>query len=289
VRKILICQPYLCGLTDILCQIGHCIKYCQDYDRKLIIDTKRWSGMRSNFSDYFILISDTDKEFIHLSPSDEEIMSLAKQNKELLIEDLKIEIDFSKNHNEDVLVHRSWGNGLQHVVYALSFFKLQPELIESIKHKLNLMPSDYCSVYVRNTDYKTDYKGLFDQIKSEIGDRYLLICTDDYVVIEYAKNIFPKLIFNEDIIKNPVPVLSLMNRMQTHLDKDKVNINAITDLILGASSMKLYPSFITSYESCCSSEGNVQFPENTKSGFVTLGIHLNQNKNLIDNLLLLTQ
>lgn len=283
-KKILICQPYLCGLTDILCQIGHCIKYCQDYDRKLIIDTRSWSGMRSNFSDYFVI--NTARDFIQLSVDDEEIISLAKQNNELLVEDLKIEIDFSKNYSENVLVHRSWGNRLQPVVYALSFFKLQPELIESIKNKLNLMPSDYCSVYIRNTDYKTDYKGLFDQIKSEIGDRYLLICTDDYVVIEYAKNIFPKLIFNEDIIKNPVPVLSLMNRMQKHLDKDKVNLNAITDLILGASSMKLYPSFITSYESYDSSENNVQFPENTKSGFVTLGIHLNQNKNLIDNLLI---
>ena len=282
-KKILICQPYLCGLTDILCQIGHCIKYCQDYDRKLIIDTRSWSGMRSNFSDYFIINTDTD--FIKLSVDDAEIILLATRNKELL-EDLKIDIDFSKNHSEDVLIHRSWGNELEFVLYALSSFKLQPKLAKSIQNKLNLMPGDYCSVYVRNTDYKTDYKELFDQIKSEIGDRYLLICTDDYHVIEYAKNIFPKLIFNEDIIKNPVPVLSLMNRMQKHLDKDKVNVNAITDLILGASSMKLYPSFITSYESYDSSENNVQFPENTKSGFVKLGIHLNQNKNIIDDLLL---
>jgi hypothetical protein len=242
--------------------------------------------MRSNFSDYFVINSYTNKDFIQLSLSDEEILLLGKQNKELLVEDLKIDIDFSKNHSEDVLIHRSWGNGPESILYALSFFKLQSKLIESIKNKLNLMPSDYCSVYVRNTDYKTDYKELFDQIKSEIGDRYLLICTDDYHVIEYAKNIFPKLIFNEDIIKNPVPELSLMNRMQKHLDKDKVNVNAITDLILGASSMKLYPSFITSYESYESSENNKQFPKNTKSGFVKFGIYLNQNKNLIDNLLI---
>ena len=283
-KKILICQPYLCGLTDILCQIGHCIKYCQDYDRKLIIDTRSWSGMRSNFSDYFII--NADRDFIQLSVDDEEIILLATRNKELLLEDSKIDIDFSKNHTQDVLVHRSWGNELEFVLYALSFFKLQPKLTKSIQNKLNLMPSDYCSVYIRNTDYKTDYKDLFDQIKSEIGDRYLLICTDDYHVIEYAKNIFSKLIFNEDIVKNPIPVLSLMNRIQKHLDKDKVNINAITDLILGASSMKLYPSFITSYESYYSIENNVQFPENTKSGFVKLGIYLNQNKNLIDNLLI---
>ena len=283
-KKILICQPYLCGLTDILCQIGHCIKYCQDYDRKLIIDTRSWSGMRSNFSDYFII--NADRDFIQLSVDDEEIILLATRNKELLLEDSKIDIDFSKNHTQDVLVHRSWGNKLEFVLYALSFFKLQPKLAESIQNKLNLMPEIYCSVCIRNTDYKTDYKDLFDQIKSEIGDRWLLICTDDYGVIEYAKNIFPKLIFNEDIIKNPVPVLSLMNRLQKHLDKDKVNVNAITDLILGASSMQLYPSFITSYESYESSENNVQFPENTISGFVKLGIHLNQNKNLIDNLLI---
>lgn len=284
-KKILICQPYLCGLTDILCQIGHCIKYCQDYDRKLIIDTRSWSGMERNFSDYFIINSYTNKDFIQLSLSDEEILMLGKQNKELLVEDLKIDIDFSKNHSEDVLIHRSWGNGPESILYALSFFKLQPKLTKSIQNKLNLMPNDYCSVYIRNTDYKTDYKELFDQIKSEIGDRYLLVCTDDYGVIEYAKNIFPKLIFNEDIIKNPVPVLPLMNRIQKHLDKDKVNINAITDLILGASSMKLYPSFISSYERYESDEKNVQFPKNTKSGFVKLGIYLNQNKNLIDNLL----
>ena len=283
-KKILICQPYLCGLTDILCQIGYCVKYCQDYDRKLIIDTRSWSGMRSNFSDYFII--NTDRDFIQLSVDDEEITLLGKQNKELLVEELKIDIDFTKNHSEDVLVHRSWGNGLESILYALSFFKLQPKLAISIKNKLKLMPNDYCSVYIRNTDYKTAYKELFDQIKSEIGDRYLLICTDDYGVIEYAKNIFPKLIFNEDIINNAIPALSLMNRMQTHLDKDKVNVNAITDLILGASSMKLYPSFLSSFESCESYEKNVQFPKNTQSGFVTLGIHLNQNKKIIDDLLL---
>ena len=270
-KKIIICQPLDCGLNDTLCQIGLCIKYSRDYNRKLIIDTERHSGMVKDFGDYFVNNNIDNKDFIQLSLSDIELDLLGEQTKSLLTSSKPLSVDFLNNHEEEVLVHRSSGGGLSSA-YALDFFKLQPNLAQTIQNKLNSMPDGYCSVFIRNTDYRTNYKELFEFIKSDIGDRYLLVCTDDYHVIDYAKTQFSKLICNEDIERNAIPARHAMRRCQRHLDHNKVNIDAITDLILGAASMKLYPSVVS-------------FPYNIKSGFVALGTYLNENKNIINNLL----
>lgn len=268
----MICQPLYCGLNDILCQIGKCIKYCLEHNRKLIIDTKRFSGMKRDFSDYFIIKDPINESFIQLSLSDDELLSLSTQSK------LKKQVDFSKSYEEEVIIHREWGGGTMSR-YALSFLKFQPNLAKSIQHKLNLMPDDYCSVYVRNTDLKTNYEELFERIKSEIDDKYLLICTDDYRVIEYAKGIFSKLLFDEDIVKNEIPSEPLMSMLPNNFDNTKVNIDAITDLILGASAIQVFPTFVSAFSN------NKPVPKNFQSGYMLLGIYLNQNKHVIRELL----
>ena len=280
--KKFICQP-LGGLNDILSNIGFCIEYCRNHNRKLIIDTRQFSDMERDFSDYFTK-KNTDEDFVQLSLSDTERILLEEQYSISLTDvsdrrnkPVEIPLDLSTDYESEIILNRTYTGDISGSVVTLKFFKLQLNLAKSIEYKLSLMPDEYFSTYVRNTDYRTDYKSLFNSIKSEVGDRYLLVCTDDYRVIDFAKDIFPKLIFNEDIIKNPIPTMSLMNRQHTKLNKDKVNTNAITDLILGASSMQIFPSFVFSY--------SLPIPKNFQSGFVRLGIYLNQNKSIINDLL----
>jgi hypothetical protein len=219
-----------------------------------------------------MLKNPADAKFIQLSINEDELFSLSSLTK------LKKPVDFSKSYEEELIIHRAYGGGTMSR-YALSFLKFQPNLAKSIQHKLNLMPDDYCSVYVRNTDLKTNYEELFERIKSEIDDKYLLICTDDYRVIEYAKGIFSKLLFDENIVQNEIPAEPLMSLNHKNFDNDKVNIDAITDLILGASSIQIFPAVVSSFSS------NKPVPENFQSGYMLLGIYLNQNKHVISELL----
>ena len=256
------------SLNDVLCQIGKCIKYCQEFDRKLIIDTRKYSALQRDFSDYFIPKNSEIENFIQPALSDEEWGLISK----IAVSKSNLSIDY----DDEIILHQSLGGGLLSA-YTLEFFKLNPNIAKLIQEKLSSMPDDYCSVFVRNTDVKTDYKKLFDRIKPEVGDRYLLLCTDDYHVIEYAKDIFPKLLFNDTLTKNEMPDISVSNNAQINLDKDKVNIEAITDLILGASSSQVFLSNESFY-----GKSN---PKPYKSGFMLLGEHLNKNKNIITNLL----
>jgi hypothetical protein len=50
--KYLLCRPRG-GLNDTLVQIYDCYKYCEKYNRCLLIDTTYSSFMKSSFSDYF--------------------------------------------------------------------------------------------------------------------------------------------------------------------------------------------------------------------------------------------
>jgi hypothetical protein len=216
-----------------------------------------------------MLKNPADAKFIQLSISKDELFSLSSLTK------LKKSMDFSNSYEEELIIHCALGGGTMSR-YALDFLKLQPNLAKSIQHKLNSMPDDYCSVYVRNTDLKTNYEELFERIKSEIDDKYLLICTDDHHVIEYAKRIFPKLLFNENIAQNEITSKSLTSTNHKNFDNDKANIDAITDLILGASSIQIFPAFVSPV---------FNRPKNFQSGYMLLGIYLNQNKHIIRELL----
>jgi len=62
-NKFVICIPHG-GINDTLCQISKCLKYCINFDRRLIIFINRSGLLTGSFFDYFIPIEKYNDYFI---------------------------------------------------------------------------------------------------------------------------------------------------------------------------------------------------------------------------------
>ena len=91
------------------------------------------------------------------------------------------------NRPESVVIHHRSGGGLDSVK-ALSMFQLNVSIREDIFERLRLLGQDYDAVHIRHTDYKTDYELLINSLQLKLVGRTVLLCSDNYKVIEYAKS-----------------------------------------------------------------------------------------------------
>lgn len=287
--RFLLCRPRA-GLNDTLCQIEKCWKYALEFDRILIIDT-RTSAIKAKFTNFFEpkvksprIIFDaskgnTFKVLNRLTCFPTEIrgrldrLDLAKYSPEysplnyVLRANTSIPstFDFSKDHAQAVLVHEQSGGG------SLSFellkkirisSKIRPEVLDRISN----FDGKYHAVHVRNTDLKTDYKDLFSRISPEVKGKRLLVCSDDPIVISYARSYFNS---SEILTSSEIPDIG---GKPLHLfgNARKSTIDTIVDLIALGKSEKLFFSFVS---------------EGRPSGFSGLAGYLSQNKYLIDALI----
>lgn len=288
--KYLLCRPRG-GLNDTLCQIEKCWQYCDKYNRILIIDTTR-SGIFIKFSDIFRDITNSNYLFELSNEKIIEINNLTCQIKEierkldsyqsiyikgqnynLVGINKKISFDFDKDYQEDLLIYEQCGGGTDS-------FKLLKKLtlVDELKSKIkNLkLKTKYKSIHVRNTDYKTDYITLFNNIKSELKDSDVLVCSDDRNVINKAidilseSNVFTKT--KNDFSRDGIPIHSKSNNY-TLEEKKILTENSLIDLILLGLSDKIYYSNISNFDFT------------VISGFTKLSLLLNEEKSLINQLI----
>lgn len=288
--RYLLCRPRG-GLNDTLCQIEKCWQYCDKYNRILIIDTTR-SGIFIKFSDIFKDITNSNYLFELSNEKIIEINNLTcqikqiegkldsyksiyinKENYNLVDINQKISFDFDKDYQEDVLIYEQCGGGTDS-------FKLLKKLtfVDDLKLKIkNLkLKTNYKSIHVRNTDYKTDYTTLFKNIKSELKGDDVLICSDDGNVINKAidilseSNVFTKTNNKFSLDGNP-----LHNTFNNYTDEEKriLTENSIIDLVLLGLSDKIYYSNISNFDFT------------VISGFTKLSLLLNEEKSVINQLI----
>ena len=51
-----------------------------------------------------------------------------------------------------------------------------------------MLPKDYISVHVRNTDYKSDYKSFYQINKKNFENKNIFFATDDFEALEFFQN-----------------------------------------------------------------------------------------------------
>lgn len=273
--KYIFCAPRG-GWNDILCQIGKCIEYANKTNRVLVVDTSLFSGIKDNLSNYFQLRSHVKNIFLSPSVQINEVFQMDETYVDYYNKHLNkvVSIDFNKHYEDKIILHTAPGGGLKSQI-CMDYFKLPAIISENINSKIISMNRDYHAVMIRNTDYKTDYKSLFDDIKSKIHGNNLLICTDDIECINYAKNFFTNKVFN---FSNLPPVNTgkplLLNAYKNSIDQKTLNYDAISDLFLASYATHIYPSYISTLFGEAVKSG-------TQSGFQKLAYYLNKNRELL--------
>lgn len=296
--KYLLCRPKG-GLNDTLCQIEKCWKYCEKNDRILIVDTTK-SGIFINFSELFeqknkskfifeinesliIKLNKLNCQIKELNGNISNYTSEYLKNENYILkkignenkskECIKLTFDFTKNHDEDLIIHEQCGGGTESLE-LLEKLKLS-ENIRSL-FKKNKIDGDYKSIHVRNTDYKTEYKSLLENLKEILKDEKVLVCSDDYSVIEDSIKILNKSVIitktSNIFSKSGNPLHSTYNNY-TIEEKRQITENSIIDLLLLSKSKKIYYSILSGYDFF------------KLSGFTKLALLLNEKNHIVDGLL----
>ena len=282
-NKYVLCRTFN-GFHDMFCQILRCYQYCLQTGRILLIDTEvNWQGsINFNFSKYFDfndknIIYDTIEVKKILNSRDftvyKDLNNYITDNYEIfrsgydrfgeVVSDLKtgieLRFDFDKHYNCDILLYYQGGSSSNMGGNLFKMLKLNNKILINIKEKYNLIKKPYISIYVRNTDYKTNYIKLYNENKEiiENSKNNIYLATDSKEVFNFFKS-KNKNIYNFTTF--PESYGELNNLHNSDLDKDIIINNAFTDIILLALSEKI----IT----------NSNF-----SGFYSLSNYLFKNKN----------
>lgn len=288
--KFLLCRAY-CGMGDTFNQIEKCWRYAEANDRVLVIDT-RDSGLLGDFSDYFR--SRTNQPAVYFNPDDAlrafpDVLSRwycqstlkPRADRPLGVcqsitskptaTRVQTSFNFNKVHEEQVILHESGGGG------SISFHLLDRVILasgfrEEVLQRLAQLPAEYFAVHIRNTDYQTDYKSLFNRIRQRLSGQNVLVCSDDANVICYAKEFFGKSrVFQSSVI--PETHGMPLHAPSTFTDANSrhtATANAIVDLLALGRAKHV---FITRHA------------KGQTSGYSKLARHLCDNKYIIDQVL----
>ena len=285
--KYVLCRPRG-GLNDMLCEIEKCRMYAQQHGRKLLIDTA-FSGFKDHFWRYFELFMpdpmiegvlnysaldrmSTLPHFVQGNVSTFQATRLptlaggyvdAKTGE-------KVSFDFSKAHEETLLLHEQEWAGSLISAQLLGRLCLTNEVKEIVLEKLATLPKQYDAIHVRHSDYTTNYKDFLASIKSGLTSRNVLICSDSTEVMDYCKS---------ELKESKLYRLSTFDKTHgkplhqggSSLGQFETNVEAITDLIALALCERIYFDYIE------------QVP--TTSGFSSLAATLYHNKHVVDRLL----
>jgi hypothetical protein len=183
------------------------------------------------------------------------------------------------NNTASVIIYHQSGGGEQSID-ALNIFKLRREISLEIHNRLEFLGEDYDAIHIRNTDYRTDYLTFLMNIKSDIQNRQVLLCTDDssifaianYVLANSTIHIFSKSSFSKSLKSTSMPLhfqwnLSLDNRKEN-------NIKMLTDLVGLAKARRFFYSNLNYWNN---------EPYSGISGFSLLADNLNKNRIILDN------
>jgi hypothetical protein len=296
-ESFLLCRPHG-GLNDTFCQIEKCWEYAEKSGRTLIIDTRK-SCLFGEFSDFFQPLGALIKVEPDTTRIDQAINSLScyppringpqvngfpdalgtvysKERGNLVdrISGALLTFDFDKDYSEPILIHEQFGGG-ELSFSLLERITLSENIRPAVLDRIASLAGDYVAIHVRNTDYQTDYESLFDTIYPEVAGKSVLICSDDAAVIASAKSFFKASnVFSASEIPhtNQKPLHGEWT-MQSDKDRTLSAMASIVDLCALGLSSKLYFMDVTAGH---------------PSGFSKLARHLSENKELVRNLLQMT-
>jgi hypothetical protein len=179
------------GFNDILSRIHECIKYCQKFNRILLINTFD-STYGFNFSDYFTIylpnIIYDNIEVQKILSENKHTMSFYPSNNYL---EPSSNINFLIDYAEDIIMYRNCGGCTDNYV-LFRYIHLNPILIDFCRSFYEKIPKPYMAIQIRNKDgedYQMNYKKLIYEDYKDLlySQKAIYIATDDNKCVEFFK------------------------------------------------------------------------------------------------------
>lgn len=208
--RYLFCFPRE-GFNDICNVIWICYNYCKKYDRILVIDTRNINTMKDDIRKYIIF---KDNKTVYGGNIDELYESLKKSDRTFLpdirhipYENIYDAIDpkhmrkcfsanpyflsINRNYDEDILFYSRAGSG-NGIVNMLKEVDLNKELREYIITKRKMLPKEYISLHVRNTDYKTNISYYLNKNEEKFLGKDIFLGSDNRNSVDEITDFFEK-------------------------------------------------------------------------------------------------
>lgn len=261
--KYIICKPRG-GLNDIFGLVTMSLKYAIRFNRILVIDTRKSLHFKDDFFKYF----DINNANKHIYTSNIDTLYNSIQNCTLFAantitttprnkqhinyndfdpfkHNIRI-IDLNTDYPEDVILYGSNNANLtKDIIYFFKNFNLTPMVLNHLKNRINIMPNQYISVHIRNTDYKSNVILFIKNNYSQLKNKHIFLATDDPNSIELFKTHFtPSHIYT--FFQFPKSNKKYYNRAESGIhfnirnnNEHKIfNIDTLIDIILLANSTK---------------------------------------------------
>lgn len=262
-EKYVICMP-MGGLCDMMARIESCIEYCKKHNRILILDTSKSSHAKDGIEKYFridspvIFHGNVQKKYEALKcrsfyPPELADTFLNLNMKyirdttgKVSIIDAKTKVkpyfDLNRGYDEDVLFYRMYGGGSKYILNFLSLCKLTPLVKRIYEKRRSMLPHEYISVHVRNTDYKSNVDGFIKKHSKVFEANTIFLATDDYNTIQKFKDVYPDNVRSFADIKPLNGAKAHHSMTMTPKENRTLTIDAIVDLLLLAGGTTVYAS-----------------------------------------------
>lgn len=257
-KKYVICMP-MGGLCDMMGNIRKCIEYCEKHNRTLILDTSKSTHAKDGIEKYLKIDSPVlfhgniqkkyealkGRSFYPPELANTFLTMRAIHTKEKSYIDTKTEVttyfDFSKRYVEDVLLYRKSGGGIEGI-YLLPLCRLTPLVKQIYTKRRSLLPEEYISVHVRNTDYKSNVNGFIKKHSKVFEANPIFLATDDYDTIQKFKQLYGSQVKSFAQIKPLDGAEAHHKKDMTPKENRTLTIDAIVDLLLLAGGTTVYAS-----------------------------------------------
>lgn len=258
--KFIICKPRG-GMIDILSLIIMSLKYAVKFNRILIIDTRKSLHFKDGFFKYF----NTQNKNIYINNIDDLYNKLYLTKKWINYAHFDPFIHFNKTINlnmkyiDNVLL---FGNDNitikldKDIIYFFNNFCINKIILDNFQNKLSLLPKDYISVHIRNTDYKSNVD-LFIKKNYEIfNNNEIFLATDDINSIKKFKNKFKNIYSFAKFTESTKKYYNRTNGgihfiIRNNIEHENFNIDTFTDFLLLANSKEFFFSCNISGFSYC--------------------------------------
>ena len=244
-EKYVICMPGG-GLCDMMMRIYVCIEYCKKYNRSMILDTSKSTHAQDSIFNYFsigspVIYRGTTNILHSMTTYPKDLFKKIDEN----IDSPKLCMNIKKSFNEDILFYRRCGRIFSPEYYYKNFLSvctLTPLVKQIYTKRRSLLPEEYISVHVRNTDYESNVDGFLTKHSKIFEANPIFLATDDYDTIQKFKELYGNQVYSFAKIK-PLDGAEAHHKKDMTLRENRtLTIDAIVDLLLLASGKTIFAS-----------------------------------------------
>ena len=203
-NRYLFCFPQG-GINNIFEVIYICLEYCIKYNRILVIDTRYITTFRDDIHKYFkfesdIIYKDNIDTLFKQIRNKSIYPNIFKTNESYMATVCKIKftkfgymyayinvsISLLNPYDEDVIIFSNAISGTN-IKEILKITQFTPKFKKELSNRLKLLPSNFISIHIRNTDKKSDYIRFIKENEKHFINKKIFIASDSWESIDYVK------------------------------------------------------------------------------------------------------